>query len=145
MIGRLIRQLIEKRRSTMALKSGRNLDGSPDGTKSQNVVFQLTNDGLEPKVAPWGFIGRNPVQLVLGPKESRRIDLLVAADVPLLVWPTRSHTDDTKVEGPMIVPPGTNVSCIVTNISAHGGMSIEDGEALLCLHPLFFAGTSTVG
>ena len=145
MIGRFWRRLFEKRDKMTKREDGSEGRGRGKDAASPSVVWQISNDGLEPRVAPWGFILRNPVQVSILPRQTRRIDMNVAGDIPMLAWPVRNHTNDTMVEGGMIVPPGTTVSVLVTNSSEHSALVVDDGEALVCLHPMFFSGCSVVG
>lgn len=145
MIGRL-KSWFGRRREQMSLKKERGSD--PDATATgrlvENVVFHLEGDALEPRRAPWGFVLRNPLQVVLAPKEQRRVNLLVSADVPLLVWPTRAHADDVRLEK-FLWSPGEIITVIVTNTSEHLAMDVADGEALACVFPMLYSGASALG
>jgi hypothetical protein len=108
------------------------------------VVWHLTNDGLKPTQTPFGFIARNPLQIVIPPGGKRQIDLLVQANLPMLAFPTRGHADDVSVPA-LIVQPGTNVVAIIENRSNHNSLVIDDKEGLVALYPMAFDGVGEVG
>ena len=149
MIGRIrtaLAAMYERRRSTRMSESEerkRRLPGGKDPA-ALKVVFQTRDDGMQPRPAPWGFLFRSPLPISLGPSQSMRINLLVSADTPMLVWPTRTHADDVKVEGPLVLSPGNEVIVTITN-SFGSPLEIEAGEALVCGHPMFYSGTGEVG
>lgn len=111
--------------------------------------WTLSADALRPKEAPFGFIGQNPYEVALAPGQGRLIKTGISANVPLLVFPTRTHTDDLLPpnEGdrwPIVVPPGEDINVIVRNPSQHTALSVGDREPLVCIHPLVFSGTTDV-
>lgn len=108
------------------------------------VVWHLSNDGLKPTQTPYGFIARNPVQIVVGPGQRRQVDLQVQANLPMIAFPTRNHADDVSVPA-MIVQPGTSVTVFVENKSQHTPLVIDDKEGLVALYPMAFDGVGEVG
>lgn len=124
-------------------------NGNPD------VVWQLSGDALRPSPAPFGFIGRNPVDRIVPPGTNIRIDLQITANVPVLAFPVRRHGDTVRIvpdgmggsskEGAVVIQPGTSVVVDVQNSSSQAPMVVEDKEGLVALHPLVFSGTSAVG
>ncbi len=110
--------------------------------------WTLSGDAMRPKEAPWGFIGQNPVQIVLAPGQSRLVKLGIAANVPLMLFPMRSHMDEVfAVDGkqwPIIVPMGDEIAVIVKNTSAHMALGVDDKEPLVAIHPLVFSGDTDV-
>lgn len=123
-------------------------------TKNPDVVWQVTRDGMEPKPAPWGFVGRNPVVVAVPPASAddqpsrRTINLCVAANVPLLVFPTRRYAGVVTVNGRgdgAVIPAGTEIVLTVENNSKHSPLVLESGEGLLAMHPLLFSGSAGVG
>lgn len=105
------------------------------------IRWQLSNDGLRPTEAPWGFVVRNPVQRVIPPGAKIKIDLCVAASYPMLAWPARSHSDDVKVD--LILQAGQDLIIEVENKSQHSSLVIDDKETLVNLCPLVAAQTVT--
>ena len=140
-ISRAIMAIYERRRST---KMSENETRKKSKAEAQRVVFQVRDDGMQPSTAPWGFLFRSPLPVVLPPGRSMTINLLVAADIPMLLWPTRTHADDVKIDGPLVLSPGNEVIVTMTNASK-APLEIEAGESLVCGHPLFFTGTGEVG
>ena len=113
------------------------------------VVWNLTGDALRPKPAPFGFIGQNPFLVSLAPEQGRLIKTGISANVPVLVYPTRTHMDDLRPakEGqswPVVVPAGEDINVIVVNPSKHVPMAVESSEPLVCITPLVFSGTTDV-
>lgn len=98
-----------------------------------NVVWHLTNDGLVPSPAPWGFIVRNPVGRAIPPDSEVTIRTNVACNYPMFAWPVRNRQDDLTV--PMVIPAGQEIVVTVRNNSKHTVLTIDDKEALVCLHP----------
>lgn len=107
-----------------------------------DVIWNLSNDAIQPKPAPWGFIAQNPVQRVLPPGGKAKIDTGIAASCPLLAFP-RGEADHVTVQ--QLIPAGTNIVVMVENRSSHTSLVIDDKEALVNLHPLVFNGTAGVG
>ena len=112
-------------------------------TSKPRVVWQISNDGLQPSPAPHGFVGRNPFQRIVSPGQKLLINLQVQANTPMLAFPSRSHADDVTV--PMIIQAGRDVVVIVENKSQHIPLVVDDKEALVNLHPLLFDGSAEVG
>ncbi len=112
-------------------------DGKP------RVVWQLSNDGLQPSKTPYGFTGRNPVQVVIPPGQRRQVSLQVQANVPLLAFPARSHADDVTVD--QIIQPGQDIVAFIENKSQHVSMVIDDKEGLVSLYPLLSDAVGEVG
>lgn len=108
------------------------------------VVWHLSNDGLKPTQTPYGFIARNPVQIVIPPGQKRQIDLQLQANLPMIAFPTRANADYVSVPE-LIVLPGTNVVAIVENKSNNTALVIDDKEGLVALYPLAFDGVGEVG
>lgn len=108
------------------------------------VVWHLSNDGLQPTKTPFGFIGRNPFQRVVPAGMSIEIDLHVQANLPLLVFPSRAHSDDVTVKE-LIVQPGQSIKVTVENKSQHLPLVVDDKEGLVSLYPLAFDGVGEVG
>lgn len=109
-----------------------------------HVTWQLSNDGLRPTSAPWGFVVRNPVMRSIPPGAKIHINLNVACNHPMLAFPVRSHADDLTV--PQIIQAGQEVIVTVENKSQHTAFMIEDKEGLVNLHPLVATDvTSDVG
>ncbi len=109
----------------------------------KRVVWQLSNDGLVPSLAPHGFIARNPFARTIPPGQKMTISLQVQANVPMLAFPARSHADDVTV--PLVFQVGQDIVCTVENKSNHAPLTLDDKEALVNLHPLMFDGTGEVG
>lgn len=122
--------------------SKKNGNGDPVG--NTRVVWHITDDGLQPVQTPYGFLARNPVQVIIPPGQKRQINLRVQASLPMIAFPARSHADDVTVPA-MIVQPGTDVTCTVENKSQHSPLSIDDREALVALYPMAFDGVGEVG
>jgi hypothetical protein len=116
---------------------------SKNETPKPRVVWQLSNDGLQPSQTPYGFIGRNPLSRVIPPGEKLLISLQVQANVPLLAFAARSHADD--VTCPQVFQPGQDIVCVVENKSKHAPLTVEDKESLISLFPLMFDGTGELG
>lgn len=108
------------------------------------VVWHLINDGLKPSQTPFGFIARNPLQLVVPPGQKRLIDLQVQANLPMIAFPTNRHADDVTVPA-LIVYPGTTVTCVIENKSQHTPLVVDDKEGLVALYPMAFDGVGEVG
>lgn len=109
-----------------------------------NVVWTLTDDGLEPAPAPWGFIARNPIQKVIAPRGGAVIQLLVSANVPMLCFPRTDLADAIEFESPILLP-GKKLTITVKNASEHSPLVLDDREALVNLHPMVFSGRAVVG
>jgi hypothetical protein len=107
------------------------------------VIWNLSNDGLLPSKAPFGFVIRNPLQVIVLPGQKRQISLHVAANVPLLAFPTRNHLDDIEVE--QIIPQGQDVVVTIVNKSLHTPLVIDDKEGIVCVHPLLSDAVGEVG
>lgn len=141
--------LMRRKKVTEMSKNDRDNDpkterdnGSPD------IVWNLTNDGLRPSEAPWGFIARNPVQVSIPPGGSRTVNLQVSANRPMLAFPVARHASTVKVFGQpglAMVTPATEVTVVIQNTSEHSPLTIDDKEGLVGLHPLNWRGTSAVG
>ena len=99
-----------------------------------HITWQISNDGLRPTEAPWGYVLRNPLARSIPPGMRMDIDLQVAANYPMLAFPARAHADDATV--PMIIPAGKDVVVTIENKSQHSYLIIEDKEALVNLYPL---------
>lgn len=123
-----------------------NMAKNEERDSSPDVVWTLKGDAMRPMGAPWGFIARNPVQRVISPGSSMEINLQVSANRPMLTFPTRAHSTDVHVVGASngVLPIGQDVVVVVNNPSAHSPLVVDDGESLICLHPLTFSGTSEV-
>lgn len=111
---------------------------SKNETKT-TINWTLTNDGMKPTPAPWGYIVRNPLVKSLPPGASMSLNLQVSADFPMLAWPAQSHTTDLTV--PMIIVPGQDVVVTVTNTSQYSMLTLESAEPLVNLHPLMHVGS----
>ncbi len=109
-----------------------------------DVVWTLTNDGLEPARAPWGFIARNPVQKVIAPRGGTVVNFLVSANVPMLCFPRADMANSIEFEAQILLP-GKKLAITVKNLSEHSPMVLEDREPLVNLHPLTFSGRAVVG
>lgn len=105
-----------------------------DRTPRIHITWQISNDGLRPTEAPWGFILRNPLARSVPPGMRMQIDLQVAANYPMLAFPVRSHADDVTV--PMLIQAGEDVVITVENKSQYSPLIIEDKESLVNLFPL---------
>lgn len=117
-------------------------NGTPD------VVWQLNADAMRPAQTPWGFIVRNPIQRSLPPEASMEINLQVAANVPMIMFPTRSAQDFASLVAgtPMaILQPGEEVRVVIRNTSKQSSLVIDEKEGLVALYPLRFSGTTEVG
>ena len=114
-----------------------------ENTRTDDVVFQLGGDAVKPSQAPWGFIARNPVQRIIPPGMRLNLDMQISANVPLLVFPTRQHATDVEVPV-QIVMPGQTVMIIVKN-ETQAAVALDDREGMVCLHPLLFGGSWSVG
>jgi hypothetical protein len=111
--------------------------------------WTLSGDALRPKDAPFGFIGQNPFLVTLAPGQGRLIRTGISANVPLLVYPTRSHNEDLRPEKegqswPVVLAPGDEINVVIVNQSKHVPISIEDKEGLVYITPLVFTGTTDV-
>lgn len=120
-------------------------DMSKQPTPDMN--WRLSGDAIQPRQTPFGFVGQNPFQVLIPPGGGRVIRTGISADVPLLIFPTRGHSDalparDGKVmEGaswPVIINPGEEVCVLIKNESQHSPLSIDDREPVICIHPLLF-------
>jgi hypothetical protein len=107
-----------------------------------DVIWRLSGDALRPKEAPWGFVAQNPVQRVVPPGGTVKIDTGISANVPMLAFPRGDQADYVTV--PTAVPAGQNLTVLVENKSRHTALVIDDREALANLHPLIFRGTTGV-
>lgn len=99
-----------------------------------HITWQISNDGLRPTEAPWGFVVRNPLARSIPPGMKMEIDLQVAANYPMLAFPVRSHQDDVSV--PLLIQAGQDIVVTVENKSQHSPLIIEDKESLVNLYPL---------
>jgi len=110
-----------------------------------HIVWQLSNDGLRPTEAPWGYVVRNPVMKMIPPGGVISVNLCVAANCPLIAFPTRSHQEDVTTT--MLVMAGQEIVITVENKSKHAVLVLEDKEALVNIFPLLHAGSTsdTVG
>lgn len=115
----------------------KNEDGKP------RVVWQLSNDGLAPSKTPFGFVARNPVQVVVPPGKKTNVNLQVQANVPLLAFPTRTHADDVTVQ--LVIQPGQDIVVSVENKSQHVPLVLDDKEGLVSLYPLLSDAVGEVG
>ena len=115
----------------------KNEEGKP------RVVWQLTNDGLQPSKTPHGFVARNPFQVVIPPEKRVQINLQVQANVPLLAFPTRIHADDVTVQ--LLIQPGQDITVVVENKSKHVPLVVDDKEGLVSLYPLISDAVGEVG
>lgn len=108
-----------------------------------DVVWQLIRDGLRPTPAPWGFVVRNPVMRVIQPGQRIRVDLGVAANVPMNAWARGDIAEYVTVD--QFVLPGKELSIVVENKSAHAALVLDNLEPLVNVHPLVFKGSAAVG
>jgi hypothetical protein len=110
-----------------------------------HIIWKLTNDGLRPTEAPWGYVIRNPVVKSVAPGATLTFGLCVSADCPLVAFPTRSHQENMTVQ--MLVLPGQEIVVTVKNTSVHSVLILEDKEGLVNVFPLLSTGTTseTVG
>lgn len=131
----------------------RDMSNREETRGKATLNWHLNADALRPKEAPFGFIGQNPVQVLIPPKEGRMVRTGISANIPLLVFPTRTHSDalpakDGKlVEGaswPLVISPGEEICLGIRNTSEHTPLSVDDKEPVVCIHPLVFSGTTDV-
>lgn len=104
-----------------------------------DVVFKLSGDALKPSQAPWGFVARNPVQRVIEPNGSITVNMLIGANVPMLVFPMRQHLNTVEVTSQFLLP-GQTLQVNIHNKSTIS-MVVDDKEGLVGLHPLMFDGS----
>lgn len=97
------------------------------------VTWHLSNDGLQPSPAPWGFIVRNPVSRAIPPNSEVEIRTCVACNYPMMAWPTRTRQEDLTVQA--VIPAGQEIVVKVRNQSMHSTLVLDDKEGLVCLHP----------
>ena len=113
-------------------------------TPRLHITWQISNDGLRPTEAPWGYVLRNPLARSIPPGHRMDINLQIAANFPMLAFPVRSHADYLTV--PQIIQSGQEVIVTIENKSQHSALLIEDKEALVNLFPLLAPpSTSEVG
>ena len=103
-------------------------------TPRLHITWQVSNDGLRPVEAPWGYVLRNPLSRSIPSGHRMEISLQVAANFPMLAFPVRSHQDDVTV--PLIIQAGQDVVVTIENKSQHSALIVEDKEALVNLFPL---------
>lgn len=122
--------------------SKKNENGETVG--NTRVVWQLNGDALRPTQTPYGFIARNPLQIVVPPGQKRQVNLLVQANLPMIAFPARALADAVTLPN-LIVYPGQDVTCVVENKSQHTPLVIDDKEGLVSLYPMAFDGVGEVG
>lgn len=104
--------------------------------ENKGIEFTKNGDAFDPRPAPWGYIGRLPLPVSVPPSGERIVRLGVSTDVPLLAFPGKTWPDILPVK--QIFSPGEEIVIVVKNPSAHTIMTLESGEAVVCLHPLTF-------
>lgn len=104
--------------------------------ESKNIDFKKTGDALDPRPAPWGYIARLHVPVVVLPSGELVARLGIVADVPLLAWATKAWPD--IVPAKQIFSPGDEVVVVIKNPSAVARLELDAGEPVVCLHPLLF-------
>ncbi len=76
------------------------------------VQYSLLDDGVSPGKAPYGAVLRLPLDLELVPNQPQMINLGVSFDTAVLVFPTKTFSDDAGihvrfagcVEGRLLLP-----------------------------------------
>ena len=109
-------------------------------TPHMHITWQISNDGLRPTAAPWGYVLRNPLARSIPPGHKMDINLQVAANYPMLAFPTRNHQEYSTV--PLVIPAGQDIVITVENKSKHSALLIDDKESLVNLFPLVAAPTT---
>lgn len=131
-------------RSTTAVDRRTEKMAKTEEKPRPDVVWNLLNDAVEPRPAPFGFVVRNPVARSVPPKGKIQIRLGVSANVPMFAWARGDMRDYVTLEKEFIAP-GTEVTVVVENKSEHSSLIVDDLEVLANVHPLVFKGTAGLG
>jgi hypothetical protein len=124
----------------MATKSNNNPEAN------LKIQWHLDGDGMRPVETAFGYAVRNPLVASIPPGATRRIDLHVATDHPMHVWPTRAHAPHSRVVSvvPGILQPGEDLMIDIENKSQHVTLTVETKEVLVNLSPVVLpAGIAT--
>lgn len=102
----------------------------------KTIDFKKHGDGIDPGRAPWGYIGRLPVSVLVDENDQFVMKIGVSSSAPILAWPTVTWPDIVPTK--TIFQPHEEITVLIKNSSALTKMQLETGEPVVCLHPLIF-------